>query len=133
MHTLEDLDVYRLSQLFSDKIWFIVQKWDKFAQYGIGRQITNSADSISANIAEGYGRFFIKDNIRFCFFSRGSALETKNWLLKSANRNLIAQEEYKNLLNELEIIHIKLNTYIKVLKLNLTKQKVTNTNKQVNQ
>ena len=133
MHTLEDLDIYRLSQLFSDKIWFIVQKWDKFAQYGIGRQITNSADSISANIAEGYGRFFIKDNIRFCFFSRGSALETKNWLLKSVNRNLITQEEYKTLLSELKTIHIKLNAYIKVLKLNLTKQKVPNTNKQVNQ
>ena len=129
MHTLEDLDLYNLSQLFSDKIWKIVLKWDKFALYGIGRQITNSADSISANIAEGYGRFFIKDNIRFCFFSRGSILETKNWLLKSVNRNLIVREEYDHLMNDLNIIHKKLNGYIKILKLNLNKQKVIDTNK----
>ena len=134
MHTLEELDIYNLSQSFSDKIWSIVAKWDKFAQYGIGKQITNAADSISSNIAEGYGRYFIKENINFCFYSRGSVLETKNWLLKSVTRNLITTEEYNNLLNELETIHKKLNAYIKVLKLNLTRQKGpgSTTNKQVN-
>ena len=59
MYNLEDLDVYNLSQSFSDKIWDIVLKWDKFALYGLGRQITNSADSISANIAEGNVRYHI--------------------------------------------------------------------------
>ncbi len=125
MHNLEDLDVYNLSQSFSDKIWHIVLKWDKFALYELGRQITNSADSISANIAEGYGRFHIKDNKRFCFFSRGSILETKNWLVKSVNRKLITLAEYNSLLLELQIIHKKLNGYIKVLRLNLSKQ-ITN-------
>ena len=70
MHTLEELDVYNLAQTFSDKIWFLVLDWEKFAQFGMGRQITNAADSISSNIAEGYGRFFIKENINFCFYSR---------------------------------------------------------------
>ena len=45
---------------------------------GFGKQFTNAADSISSNIAEGYGRYFIKENINFCFYSRGSILETKN-------------------------------------------------------
>ncbi|MEP7164248.1 MAG: four helix bundle protein [Ferruginibacter sp.] len=132
MNILEDLDVYNLSQLFSDKIWLIVGKWDKFAQFGLGRQITNAADSISSNIAEGYGRFFIKENINFCFYSRGSILETKNWLLKSVRRNLITSEEYNSLLSDLETIHKKLNGYIKVLKNNLPQQKNTYTNKPVN-
>ena len=125
MHNLEDLDVYNLSQSFSDKIRDIVLKWDKFALYGLGRQITNSADSISANIAEGYGRYQIKDNMQFCFFSRGSILETKNWLVKSVNRKLITLAEYNSLLLELQIIHKKLYGYIKVLRLNLSKQ-ITN-------
>ena len=122
MHTLEELDVYNLAQTFSDKIWFLVLDWEKFAQFGMGRQITNAADSISSNIAEGYGRFFIKENINFCFYSRGSVLETKNWLNKCSRRNLISKEESISLLNELEIIHKKLNGYIKVLKENLNKQ-----------
>lgn len=123
MHTLEDLEVYNLSQDFSDPIWFMVDKWENFAKFGIGKQMTAAADSISANIAEGYGRFFIKENINFCFYSRGSILETKNWLQKSARRNLVDKEEYDILVNLLEIIHKKLNGYIKVLKENLNKQK----------
>ena len=122
MHTLEELYVYNLAQTLSDKIWFLVLDWEKFAQFGIGRQITDAADSISSNIAEGYGRFFIKENINFCFYSRGSVLETKNWLNKCSRRNLISKEESISLLNELEIIHKKLNGYIKVLKENLNKQ-----------
>jgi four helix bundle protein len=123
MHTLEELDVYNLSQNFSDSIWFMVEKWDNFPKFGIGKQMTGSADSISANIAEGYGRYFIKENINFCFYSRGSILETKNWLQKSVRRNLISKEEFDTLINQLEIIHKKLNSYIKVLKENLKKQK----------
>ena len=70
MHTLEELDVYNLSQDFSDKIWFMVEKWDNFPKFGLGKQITNAADSISSNIAEGYGRFFIKENINFLFLQQ---------------------------------------------------------------
>lgn len=123
MHTLEDLDVYNLSQSFSDSIWFIVEKWDNFPKFGVGKQMTNSANSISSNIAEGYGRYFIKENINFCFYSRGSILETKNWLQKCVRRNLLNKEEHEMLINQLEIIHKKLNGYIKVLKENLKKQK----------
>ena len=123
MHTLEDLDVYNLSQEFSDKIWHMVEKWDNFPKFGLGKQITDAADSISSNIAEGYGRFFIKENINFCFYSRGSILETKNWLQKSVRRNLISTDEHKTLIAQLEVIHKKLNGYIKVLKEDLKKQK----------
>ena len=123
MRTLEQLDVYNLAQEFSDKIWSIVEKWEYFSKSGFGKQITNSADSISSNIAEGYGRFFIKENINFCFYSRGSVLETKNWLQKATRRNLISKEDYELLILQLEIIHRKLNGYIKVLKENLNKQK----------
>ena len=56
-YTLEKLEVYSLAENFSDKIWIIVSKWDYFLKDTIGKQIVRSADSISANIAEGYGRF----------------------------------------------------------------------------
>lgn len=123
MYTLDNLDVYKLAQTFGDKIWFIVAKWDNFAKFGLGRQLTNAADSIASNIAEGYGRYFIRENIQFCFYSRGSVLETKNWLQRCEQRGLIRGEEFEQLLNSLEIIHRKLNGYIKVLKANLGKQK----------
>ena len=125
MRTPEGLDVYNLSQDFSDQIWFMVGNWDNFARAGMGKQITNAAGSISSNIAEGYRRFSIKENINFCFYSRGSILETKNWLQKCVRRGLINEEDHKQLISSLETIHRKLNGYIKVLRANISRQKST--------
>ena len=71
-YTLEKLEVYQLAVLFSDKIWDLVSEWDYFKKDTIGKQIVRSADSISANIAEGYGRYYYKDSKQFYFYSRGS-------------------------------------------------------------
>jgi four helix bundle protein len=79
-YVLEDLDVYNLSNEIADEIWDIVIKWNFLAQDTVGKQMIRSSDSIGANIAEGYGRFFYKENRQFCFYSRGSILETKTWI-----------------------------------------------------
>jgi len=112
---LEDLEIYNLSQLFSEEIWTIVIGWDYFAKDTIGKQLVRSADSISANIAEGFGRYHYKENKNFCYFSRGSVLETKAWLIKANNRNLVAADQYNLLMAQLETIHLKLNAYIKFI------------------
>ncbi len=82
-YNIEDLEVYQLAESFGDDVWFIVNKWEYFARDTVGKQIARSADSISANIAEGYGRYHYKENKNFCYFSRGSIIESKGWLKKS--------------------------------------------------
>jgi len=98
---LEDLEVYTLAEQFGDEIWFIVIEWEYFAKDTLGKQMARSADSISANIAEGFGRYHYKENKNFCYFSRGSVIETKGWLKKSKTRNLITPDRlriyFKNL------------------------------------
>ena len=121
-YLLEDLEVYSLSEKISDEIWQIVTGWHPFVKYGLGKQLTAAVDSISANIAEGYGRYFLKENINFCFYARGSLMETKSWLQKASGRGLITAARYAELLQQLELIHKKLNGYIKVLKQNKSKQ-----------
>src|SRR5258705_7794973 len=110
---LEDLEVYQKAMKFGDEIWEIVMKWDFFQRDTIGKQLVRTADSISANIAEGYGRYFYKENKQFCFYSRGSILETKSWIVKSGNRKLISEVQLHRMLLELELIHKMLNGYIK--------------------
>ncbi|MCZ4244908.1 four helix bundle protein [Pedobacter punctiformis] len=112
---IEDLDVYILAEDFSNAIWDVTAGWDFFAKDTIGKQVCRAADSISANIAEGYGRFHFKENKNFCYYSRGSILETKSFLRKMRHRALISEETFQKLLNQLEVIHIKLNAYIKYI------------------
>jgi len=110
---LEDLEVYNLAEVFGDEIWLLVIEWDYFLKDTVGKQLCRSADSIGANIAEGFGRYHFKENKNFCYFSRGSIIETKSWLKKSRTRNLIPEDKYLVLIEKLELIHIKLNAYIK--------------------
>jgi four helix bundle protein len=114
-YTLEKLEVYQLAELFSDKIWEIVESWDYFKKDTIGKQIARSADSISANIAEGYGRYYYKESKQFFFYSRGSIQETKAWISKCKRRNIIDINNAEDLLKQAEKILAKLNAYIKFI------------------
>ncbi|TSD62656.1 four helix bundle protein [Inquilinus sp. KBS0705] len=114
-YNLEDLELYQLAETFGDEIWFLVHEWEYFAKDTIGKQIVRSADSIGANIAEGYGRYHYKENRNFCYFSRGSILETKGWLKKAKTRNLISEVQFNLLFEKLQSIHLKLNAYLKFI------------------
>mgnify|MGYP000468105924 CR=1 FL=1 len=113
MHKLENLEVYRLSMDLGDKVWNISQQWDYFSKSTLGNQIVRAADSISLNIAEGYGRYHHKELRQFCFISRGSTLETKSCLEKALKRNLINKKDYDVLFNDAIRILVMLNSFIK--------------------
>ncbi len=112
-YTLEKLEVYQLAESFSDDIWQLVNGWNGFQRDTIGKQIVRSADSISANIAEGYGRYYYKESRQFFFYSRGSLQETKSWLSKCKRRNIIDIDKADKLATEAEKILAKLNGYIR--------------------
>jgi len=112
---LEELNVYNQANVIADEVWQIVESWDYFKKDTLGKQLVRSADSISANIAEGYGSYFFKENRNFCYYSRGSLLETKNWIGKAYRRQIIDQENHDNLVKELDQLHKSLNGYIKYI------------------
>ncbi|MBN2172643.1 MAG: four helix bundle protein [Bacteroidales bacterium] len=109
---VEDLIVYQMALEIGDEIYKIVDKWESFEKWTTGKQLLEAADSIAANISEGYGRYFYKENRQFQYYSRGSQSETKTWLTKANNRNLISSEIYNELMQKLEILAIKHNAYI---------------------
>lgn len=110
---LEELQIYQLSMALSDKIWNKVTTWDYFTRDTIGKQLVRAADSISADISEGHGRFHYKENINFCYYSRGSLQETKTWLTKANRRKLLSDDEYTTFCQQLNALSVKLNNSIK--------------------
>jgi four helix bundle protein len=109
---LEELNVYNLSMELGEKIWELIVNWDKFSKDTLGKQIVRSVDSIAANISEGFGRFHFNESNHFNYYARGSLYETKTWLIKAHNRNLIEKDSFENLLNTINVLGIKLNNYI---------------------
>ncbi len=111
--SFENLEVYQLAEKLADEIWMIVIKWEYFQKSTIGRQMVNSADSISANIAEDCGRYNHKDNCRFIKIARGSLYETKNWLRRSYKRNLLTEEEIEKVKPIIDELLPRLNAYFR--------------------
>ncbi|QKJ30379.1 four helix bundle protein [Mucilaginibacter mali] len=92
---LTDLTSYKSAFNFGNEVWKIVIGWDYFAKDTIGKQFVNAADSISANIAEGFGRYHKKDKIKFYYYSLGSTKECTDWCNKAHIRGLISDDIYK--------------------------------------
>lgn len=109
---LEDLQVYQISMKLADEVHYLVIEWDNFHKFSTGTQLVDAADSVSANISKGYGRFHFKDHKNFLYFSRGSLSETKTWITKVLNRKLIKEDEYADLMERYNSLGVKLNNYI---------------------
>jgi len=110
---LEEFKVYQLSMEIADKIWVIVDGWDYFAKDTVGKQLVRAVDSVAANLSEGYGRYHFRETINFSYYSRGSLFETKTWLTKSKNRNLLKATDYLFFSQQIDDIGVRLNNYIK--------------------
>ena len=109
---LEDLQVYQLAMNIGEQVWEIVLEWNYFARDTVGKQLVKAADSVAANLSEGWGRYYYKENRQFCYYSRGSLQETLTWLRKARNRGLIDVGNFESLRKDIDITSVKLNNYI---------------------
>ena len=122
---LEDLRIYQEADAIGDEVWAEVSTWGFFEKDTLGKQLARSADSISANIAESYGRTGTHDVINYLIYARGSMYETKDQLRKAIRRNLIPQERGKPILARLEALAPSLNAYITAKRRSLRQRPTT--------
>lgn len=111
---LDDVVAYRISSGLSDFVWEVVSDWDWFNKRTLGCQWVEATDSISSNIAEGWGRFHKKDKQKFYYNARGSVYESAHWLKKASVRNLIESKEKDFVLNNLRLLPKEINLLIKI-------------------
>ena len=110
---LNDIGAYKRAYKLSNYVWNIVLGWDWFSKKTVGSQYTRAVDSISAIIAEGFGRHFKKDKIHFYRMAKGSVTESLDWTQKSKVRKLLADKEYEHVLSELKELSREINSLIK--------------------
>ncbi|MBE0550837.1 MAG: four helix bundle protein [Ignavibacterium sp.] len=99
---LNDIDSYKVAFNLSNYVWDLIIKWDRFNSDTVGRQFVRSVDSISANLAEGFGRYSKKDKVKFYRISFGSMYESLDWNEKALKRKLISKSEYDYIFTELQ-------------------------------
>jgi len=109
---LNDIVAYKTAFHLSNYVWDIVVTWDYFAKKTVGCQFVTAVDSISANIAEGFGRYHKKDKIKFYRYSFGSLKESFDWNEKSKIRRLATEEKYGHVFTELQKLPKEINHLI---------------------
>ena len=111
-NALENLRVYQMAERLADEIWNLVMEWEPFSRNALGSQLVRAADSVGANIAEGFGRGSFADNKRFVRIARGSLYEVRHFLRRAYARNLINPEATESLKTLIAQLPKSLNAYL---------------------
>jgi len=115
---LETLQVWQKSLAFAVEICKnILPKIPVQEKWSLIDQLRRSAQSIPANIAEEYGRFYFQqEGVRFCYIARGSLEESFSHLTLAHQLGYLNDESYQRLNNQITEIRMMINGYITFLK-----------------
>jgi four helix bundle protein len=104
--------VWQCAMEIAVKVHSLTDSLPRKEDYGFTSQIRRSALSISANIAEGFGRKHALDKINFYLHSRGSLTETQSHLEYGSRVGYFRSEDVELLDSQLSCLHHDLNRLI---------------------
>ena len=114
--SFEDLDAWKNSRAVKLRVRELIRTFPKEEQLRLTDQIIRSSRLPGSQIAEGFGRFYEKDNVRYCRIARGSLYETKNHLWDALDEGYIDRQTQEELCNLVVRAIQTVNGYIKYLK-----------------
>jgi len=114
---LKDLMLYKKCvELRCEISDFSKKKLPKEEKFRLKDQIIRSSRSVTANIAEGHGRFHYQENIQYVRMARGSLLETQDHIDVAFEELYLVESEYKKLTELIDHCTRLINGYLKYLK-----------------
>jgi four helix bundle protein len=111
----KDLECYRHGRELRIFISALAKTLPTHEKFLLNTQIIRASRSITANIAEGYGRFTYTDTRNFFIIARGSTTETMEHLVTAFDENYITQDELKAGEEKCELVFKLINGYINYL------------------
>ena len=114
--SFKEMPIWQEVMEIAEEIFKLSETFPKKEDYGLTSQIRRSALSISANVAEAYGREHTLDKVKFYYYARGSVTETQSHL--EYTRRVGYTEELKSALLDKRLgqVYKDLNNIIIALK-----------------
>lgn len=116
MQTLDTLEVYISAKAFRREVVKAANTFPEEEKFLLTAQTKDAARSITANIAEGYGRYHYQEAIQFCRIARGSLMETYDHLSSALDEEYIPEKKYLEFKLHYENLLKLINGYISYLK-----------------
>jgi len=114
--SFEDLEFWKKGRAFRISISELVKSFPKEEKYRLADQLIRASKSITANIAEGHGRFHYQENIQYCRMARGSLAECLDHLICSYDSGYISKVRFDKFRDDYDQSLKLANGYIKYLK-----------------
>lgn len=94
INSFKDLDTWKVSHKVTLEIYKLSRNFPKDEKFGITSQIRRASSSVTANIAEGWGRYHYADKIRFYYQARGSNTEVQNFLILAKDLGYCSKKKF---------------------------------------
>ncbi len=111
-----DLDVWKNGREIKNEIFAICKKLPKEEKFVLTDQMKRAAISVTANIAEGFGRYHYKENIQFLRMARGSLYELLDHLITCLDQKYINEIHFKKLESDILSDIKRINQFINYLR-----------------
>ncbi|WP_147678640.1 four helix bundle protein [Algibacter pacificus] len=108
MRDFKKYDIWKLSHVFTLKIYELTKSFPKEEIYGMISQIRRASSSIPTNISEGCGRDTDAEFNRFLTIALGSASEVEYLILLSKDLNFINENSFLELDKDINTIKRKI-------------------------
>ena len=115
IQSYRDLRVWQKGMDLAESCYVITKEFPKEEMYGMTSQIRRAAASIPANIAEGYGREYRAEYVKFLRIAQGSLKELETHLLLSVRVKLATATAINSTLSECESLGRMLRALIRSL------------------
>ena len=113
--SFEDLKCYQKARALRLSLARVVRGFPAGERYRLSDQMLRAARSVTANIAEGFGRHHHTENLPFCRQARGSLTEGLEHLNTALDEEMISKEVDESLRTQIEETWRVLNGYLAYL------------------
>lgn len=108
----KEMPIWQEAMNVAEEVFRLTEIFPKKEDYGLTSQMRRSALSISANIAEAYGRNHRLDKLNFYYYARGSVTETQSHVEYALRVGYLSDEVAGNLDVRLTKLYSDLNKLI---------------------
>jgi four helix bundle protein len=114
--TFEDLEVYQVAREFRKRMYGVTRRLPDFEKFELASRTRRAAVSLTNNIAEGHGRYYFAEQVRFSLGARGSLQELVDDLNVCDDEKSLEIDEVETLKKEGWRVLGLINGYLRYLR-----------------
>jgi four helix bundle protein len=116
IQSFEDLDMWKVCRELRIRMAALARTFPKEEKYRLMNQVIRASRSVTANLAEGYGRFHFGESMQFARQARGSLYELLDHLTVASDEGLLKDRQYQVSRSEVVRAVVVVNGFIRYLR-----------------